>query len=56
MLELGLPDDQFQAHHAAHISIMEEVAQLHLDAMYGKKSGLTRSHWHRRQLGAATPC
>lgn len=40
MLELGLPDDMYQAHRAAHVSILEEVAQIHFDAMYGKSQAL----------------
>jgi hemerythrin-like metal-binding protein len=55
MLELGLPDDQFQAHCAAHVSILEEVAQIHLDAMYGKNQALhevvaTVANWVRQHL------
>lgn len=40
MLELGLPDGMYQAHRAAHVSILEEVAQIHIDAMYGKNQAL----------------
>ena len=40
MLELGLPDDMYQAHRAAHVSILEEVAQIHIDAMHGKSQAL----------------
>ncbi|MBK7463987.1 MAG: hemerythrin family protein [Betaproteobacteria bacterium] len=55
MLELGLPNDQFQAHRAAHISILEEVAQIHLDAMYGKAQALpeviaTVANWVQQHL------
>lgn len=55
MLELGLPDDQYQAHRAAHISIMEEVAQIHIDAMYGKTPALpeviaTVANWVQQHL------
>ena len=55
MLELGLPDDQYHAHRAAHISIMEEVAQIHLDTMYGKNQDLpevvaTVSKWVQQHL------
>jgi hemerythrin-like metal-binding protein len=55
MLELGLPDDMYQAHRAAHVSILEEVAQIHLDAMYGKNQALaeviaTVSTWVQRHL------
>lgn len=40
MPELGLPDGMYQAHRAAHVSILEEVAQIHIDAMYGKNQAL----------------
>jgi hemerythrin-like metal-binding protein len=41
MLELGMPDNLYQAHRAAHISIMEEVVQIHLGTMRGKKHSLS---------------
>lgn len=55
MLELGVPDDQFQAHCAAHVSILEELAQIHLDAMYGKSQALpeviaTVANWVQQHL------
>ncbi len=55
MQKLGVPDDQYQAHRAAHISIMEEVAQIHLDAMYGKSQDLpevisTVANWVQKHL------
>ncbi len=55
MLELGLPNDEYQAHRAAHDSIMEEVAQIHLDAMYGKNQALpeviaTVANWVQQHL------
>ena len=55
MLELGLPDDQYHAHRAAHISILEEVAQIHLDTMYGKNHELpevvaTVAKWVQQHL------
>ena len=55
MLELGIPDDLYQAHRAAHISIIEEVAHIHLDTMYGKKHSLsevidTVANWVQQHL------
>ena len=55
MLELGIPDEQFKAHRIAHLSILEEVAQIHLDTMYGKNHALheviaTVSKWVQQHL------
>lgn len=55
MLELGLPNDEYQAHLAAHNSIIEELAQIHLDAMYGKYQALpevigTVANWVQQHL------
>lgn len=55
MRELGVPDDLYHAHRAAHISIMEEVAHIHLDTMHGKKPSLseviaTVANWVQQHL------
>ena len=40
MVELNVPDTIFKAHHAAHGAILEDLAQIHINAMYGKKLDL----------------
>lgn len=37
MASLNLPDDLARLHHAAHSQILEEVAQIHIEAMGGRK-------------------
>lgn len=40
MLQIALPEPMLSEHRAAHESILEEFAQIHLDAMFGQTRSL----------------
>lgn len=55
MLAIGLPEAMLREHREAHSLILEELAQIHLDAMHGKAANLpeivaTVSTWVQQHL------
>jgi hemerythrin len=55
MLQIGLPEPMLSEHRAAHELILEEFAQIHLDAMFGQTRSLpeiigTVTGWVQRHL------